>query len=147
MNKFHFKYDNLLNVKEKHEEIAKGKLHKAVEKLDLEKDILNGFNKDRRNCQQQLRSQMEEGVHAARLKVYESYMHNLNQKIQHQQESIEQCNNNINHLRMALVKATTEKRTFEKLKEKEKQLFNYQEKKEEEKFIDQLVTFNNFKSN
>ena len=147
MNKFHFKYDNLLNIKEKHEEIAKGKLHKAVERLDLEKDKLNGLNKDKFNCRQQLRCQMEQGVHASQLKVYETYMHNLNQKIHHQKESIEQCSNSVNYLRTALIKASTERRTFEKLKEKEKELFNYQEKKEEEKFIDQLVTFNNYKSN
>lgn len=147
MNKFRFKYDNLLNIKEKHEEIAKGKLHKAVEKVDLEKDKLNGYNKDRYNCQNHLRCQMEQGVPAAHLKTYESYMHNLSQKIHHQKESIEQCNDAVSHLRAALIKASTERRTFEKLKEKGKQFFNYQEKIEEEKFIDQLVTFNNFKSN
>ncbi|MEW9124918.1 MAG: flagellar export protein FliJ [Thermotaleaceae bacterium] len=147
MNKFQYKYENLLNIKEKYEKMAKEKLNDAMEKLNSEKKKLQVYHQDKVNCQELLRINMEQGLNVSSLKNYGSYLNGLETKILQQKESVSQSNVRVDHLRNAVLKASTERRTFEKLKEKEKENYSYQEKKEEERFVDQLVTFNNYKSN
>lgn len=147
MNKFKYKYNNLLNIKEKYEKVAKGKLKDAMEELNLENEKLESYHEDKHNCQESLQADIKQGVNISSLKIYGSYLKGLESKILRQEKSVEQCNVNVTHFRTALIRASTERRTFEKLKEKEREVYNYQEKKAEERFVDQLVTFNNYKSN
>ncbi|QXM06148.1 flagellar export protein FliJ [Crassaminicella indica] len=147
MLKFRFKYQNLLEVKEKYEDVIKGKLNKAQSKLQNEKKQLRELEKYKDNCKNHIALKVQSGINVGYLKTYDSFLLGLKRKIHEQIQIVEQCNNEVNKCRQELMKASMEKRTFEKLKEKEKENFCYIEKKEEENFVDQLVTFQNFKSN
>jgi flagellar FliJ protein len=71
----------------------------------------------------------------------------LDKRIDNQQEVIQRCNEEIGQCRIELQKALQERKKFEKLKEREKEKFYFIEKKIEENFVDQLVTFKNFNQN
>ncbi|TCO79948.1 flagellar export protein FliJ [Marinisporobacter balticus] len=147
MNKFIFKYENLLGVKERYEELISRKLNKAQKKLEDEKMRLKGLEDYKEDCQHNMAIQMRKGTDAVSLRTYDMFLMQLKRKILSQKEAIEKCNQEVNQYRLELMQAAKEKKTFEKLREREKENFYYIEKKEEENFVDQLVTFNNFKSN
>ncbi|MCT4606720.1 MAG: flagellar export protein FliJ [Marinisporobacter sp.] len=146
MLKFSFKYENLLKVKEKHEDVIKGKMHKAQSKLQDEKNKLKELQNQKNDCEKHISLKMQNGINIKDLKVYDSFLIGLKRKMDEQRQVIEQCKIEVNKYKQELMKAAMEKKTFEKLKEKEKEKFYYIEKKEEENFVDQLVTFQNFKS-
>lgn len=147
MNKFIFRYENLLGVKERYEELIRGKLNKAQKKLEDEEKQLKELEDYKKDCQHNMATQMTKGTDAGSLRTYDIFLMQLKRKILNQREVIEKCNQEVKQCRLELMKAAKEKKTFEKLREREKENFYYMEKKEEEKFVDQLVTFNNFRSN
>ncbi|KXG75747.1 flagellar export protein FliJ [Thermotalea metallivorans] len=147
MNKFHFKYQSLLGVKEKHEERIQGKLSTALKRLEDEKQRLMEYEKTKEVYQYMIHAKIQEGTALTAIRVCDMYIRSLDKKIFHQMQTVEKCNRDVNQLRADLLKASQERKTFEKLKEKELDIFSYKEKREEEKFVDQLVTFKNYKSN
>ncbi|MCT4618612.1 MAG: flagellar export protein FliJ [Marinisporobacter sp.] len=147
MLKFSFKYQNLLKVKEKYEDAIKGKMNKAQSKLQDEKKRLKELESQKDDCEKHISLIVQNGTNIRDLKTYDSFLIGLKRKINEQIQVIEKCKHEVNKYKQELMKAAMEKKTFEKLKEKEKEKFYYMEKKEEENFVDQLVTFQNFKSN
>ncbi|WP_165000324.1 flagellar export protein FliJ [Anaerophilus nitritogenes] len=147
MHGFKFRYENLLEVKQKYEDVKKGKLNQAQSKLESEKIYLTNLEMDQTNCHLHVASKMEMGVNVGHLKSYHTYLAGLKKTIDNQMVKIEKCNNEIITCRNELIQASKEKKTFEKLKEKAKETFYEEQKKEEANFIDQLVTFKNFSSN
>lgn len=147
MNKFIFKYENLLGVKGQYEELIRGKLNKMQKELENEEKRLKELEDYKKKCHHNMNLEMKKGTDAGYLRKYDIFLMKLKRQIISQREIIEKCNQEVDKCRLELMKAAKEKKTFEKLKEREKENFNYFEKKEEEKFVDQIVTFNNFKSN
>lgn len=147
MNKFHFKYQSLLGVKEKYEELVQGKLSTALKRLEDEKQRLIEYEKTKEVYQDMIHAKIQEGTALTAIRTCDMYIRSLDKKIFYQMQTIEKCSRDVNQLRADLLKASQERKTFEKLKEKELDIFNYKEKREEEKFVDQLVTFKNYKSN
>ncbi|WZL74842.1 flagellar export protein FliJ [Clostridiaceae bacterium 35-E11] len=147
MLKFNFKYQNLLNMKEKYEDLIKGKLSEAQIRLENERQHLQSLESSKENYQRMTRSKATEGITIAFLQNCDFFLTNLNKRIDNQQGVIQQCNKEINQCRIALQKAIQEKKKFEKLRETEKEKFYFMEKKAEENFVDQLVTFKNFNKN
>ncbi|WP_053957438.1 flagellar export protein FliJ [Inediibacterium massiliense] len=147
MQGFKFKYENLLEVKQKYEDAKKGKLNQAQSKLKKEKMHLTNLENYQTNCHIHIASKMEAGVNVGHLKNYHTYLVSLKKNIDTQVEKIEKCNHEIITCRNELIQASKEKKTFEKLKEKAKETFHEEQKKEEANFVDQLVTFKNFSNN
>ncbi|MFT9495010.1 flagellar export protein FliJ [Anaerosolibacter sp.] len=146
MSKFNFKYQNLLGVKEKIEELIQGKLTSAQKKLDDEEQKLYTYEKSKESYMRMIHAKMQEGTDLSVIRIWDVYIRSLEKKITYQLQVIERCNRDVDEIRKNLVKASQERKTFEKLKEIDFDDFTYVAKKEEEKFVDQLVTFKNFKS-
>lgn len=146
MSKFNFKYQNLLGVKEKIEELVQGKLTSAQKKLDNEKQKLCTYEKSKESYMSMIHAKMQEGTDLSVIRIWDVYIRSLEKKITNQLQVIERCNREVDEIRKNLIKASQERKTFEKLKEIDFDDFTYIAKKEEEKFVDQLVTFKNFKS-
>ncbi len=147
MSRFNFRYQNLLEVKEKHEELIKGELSKIKKLLEDEKEKLINFQSNKEIYQEYLFTKIKKGTNAAYLQACNSYINHLDQKINEQFRAVEQCNQEVKKTRKKLVLVSQEKKVFEKLKEKEKKLFSLAEKKLENLLVDQLVTYKNFKRN
>ncbi|WP_168198283.1 flagellar export protein FliJ [Crassaminicella thermophila] len=147
MRRFRFRYQNLLEVKEKYEDIIKRKLNEAQIKFEEAKKQLDILEDNKKKYQESINLNVKKGVDIGYLRMHDLFLMNLKREIRKQIEVIEVCKDEVNKCRMELMKASKEKRIFEKLKEKERENFHYIEKKEEDSLIDQLVTFKNYKSN
>ncbi|HHY90642.1 MAG TPA: flagellar export protein FliJ [Clostridiales bacterium] len=147
MSKFHFRYQNLLEVKARYEDSKKIELSEAKRRLENEKEKLADFKLDKENNEQYMCEKIQEGTNIAHLKIFHSYVNYLNQKINEQRITVEQCSQEVARTRKELLIASQDKKVFEKLKEKEMKLFKLAEKKAEDLLVDQLVTYKNFKRN
>ncbi|QEK12276.1 flagellar export protein FliJ [Crassaminicella thermophila] len=147
LRRFRFRYQNLLEVKEKYEDIIKRKLNEAQIKFEEAKKQLDILEDNKKKYQESINLNVKKGVDIGYLRMHDLFLMNLKREIRKQIEVIEVCKDEVNKCRMELMKASKEKRIFEKLKEKERENFHYIEKKEEDSLIDQLVTFKNYKSN
>lgn len=135
-----------MGVKEKYEELIQGKLTTALKRLEDEKQRLVAYEKTKETYNGMIHTKMIEGTDLSVIRIWDIYVRSLDKKISYQTQVIERCHRDVDEIRTSLVKASQERKTFEKLKEIGFDDFTYNEKKEEEKFVDQLVTFKNFKS-
>lgn len=145
MGGFRFKYQKLLEIKEKHEEVARGKLNEAQIKLKEQEAQFEKLQKYKNNIEGDLSSRIEKGIDVGFLQKNTLFLQRLKSDVKTQKKVIEKCSQEVSDSRIELIKASKETKTFEKLKEKEIEEFHYNEKKEEESFVDQLVTFKNYK--
>lgn len=134
-------------MKEKYEDLIKEKLSEAQLRLDNERQHLQSLESSKNNYQRMVTSKATEGIEIGFLQNCNFFLTNLDKRIDNQQEVIQRCNEEIGQCRIELQKALQERKKFEKLKEREKEKFYFIEKKIEENFVDQLVTFKNFNQN
>ncbi|MFZ5966592.1 MAG: flagellar export protein FliJ [Bacillota bacterium] len=147
MSRFIFKYQNLLQIKERYEEVAQANLSKVLQRLEKEKHNLNEMYENKEELQQVLHRKLQDGTDISMVKNYDYYIVNLNKRIDQQIMLINQITQEVSRARAELMKAAKEKKTFEKLKENDKVNFDYLENRSEQNFVDQLVTFKNYKNN
>ncbi|PAB61271.1 flagellar export protein FliJ [Anaeromicrobium sediminis] len=147
MNGFKFKYENIIQIKERMEEAAKGKLAGAQKELDIQKNKLNSLVDEKNNCIGTISNSVKEGTNVIFLQQYNSYMNNLSTNIEKKEKDIQVCKGIVNEKREELVKAVKERKIMEKFKEKEREKFVEWEKRQEVLLVDELVTYKNFKSN
>ncbi|MCT4595581.1 MAG: flagellar export protein FliJ [Anaeromicrobium sp.] len=147
MSGFKFKYENIIQIKERMEESAKGRLAGAQRELDIEKNKLNSLVDEKNNCIGVINNRVKEGTNVTFLQQYNSYMNSLSTNIEKKEKDIQVCKSRVNEKREELVRAVKEKKIMEKFKEKEREKFIEWEKKQEILLVDELVTYKNFKSN
>ncbi len=147
MYKFHFKYQSLLQIKQQYEDLWKSKFNKAQTHLRYEIQHLKTLKEHKQICCNALQVKASKGIYINDLKTYNGYFESLNKKIDRQKEIIQDRGLEVNHLKGKLILAAKERKIFEKLKEREKEKFYCIQKKQEEDFVDQLVTYKNFRKN
>ncbi len=140
MNKFNFKFQKILEYKESIEDLNRSMYNKELNLFNDEKIKLEALVHTRET----LNKQREVSVNLTTikdLKLYSSYLEDISDRIDKQNIEVKAKERNVKIAKEKLIEAVKEKKTFEKLKEKHYNEFLYYEKKEEEKLIDQLVSF------
>jgi len=145
LKKFHFQYDNILEFKKKKENAMVEKLNNCLCELQLASDILNQFIANKSNSYENMNQLMIHGTDVLKVKEYSSFILGLNNRINDQKSLIETCNIKIDKVRQELLQVSKEVKIFEKLKDNHKVEYKFYEKKEEEKFVDQLVTYGSYR--
>ena len=144
MKKFNFQYENILEFKKKNEEDAQNKLSNELTMLEEEKMKLMSLQNNMNGTYGKLNELMTEGIDVSILKMYDLFIANLNGRIKRQSNTIQNHSDKANQLRQELLKVSKELKIFEKLKEHHQNEYDYYIKKEEEKLMDQLVTYKSF---
>lgn len=141
LKKFKYKLQSILEIKKKKEEEEKEKLAKLFRKLAEEEQKLDDLKSQESLTREELRkAQIKGNVDLNKVKMHHAYLKKLENLIINQQIYIKEVEAEIERQRNALIKATQEKKTYEKLKEKHLERFIEEAEKEERKFIDELAT-------
>jgi len=143
MVNFKFKYENLLNLVEKKENDIKNALSCAYNELHLEEEKLYILKKEEHNYFSILKDKSSNGCKLSTLKNIDDYIKNLHLKIKRQNDKIAEKKEKIQFIKNKLIEISKEKKIFEKLKEKKFEEYKTFLKLEEDKIIDQLVSYNN----
>ena len=141
MARFRYKMQNILSIKEKMETQAKQHFGEAKRVLDLEEEALNELylRKDEieRHAVEVLSGDLD--MH----EIEDSQMSRIicDQKISEQKVRVSRARDELERARAELEEAVKERKTHEKLKEKQFDEFVREENRAESKTIDELTTY------
>ncbi|MFR4985919.1 MAG: flagellar export protein FliJ [Lachnospirales bacterium] len=141
MAKFIFNMQGLLNIKEKLEEQSKTEYGKALAKLEQEKSILLNLKNKKQENILSFRESINKGVKPNYIDNINKYISFIDKKIEEQMQNINKVKEIVEEKRLALLEAMKERKVLETLKEKEKENYFKEELKNEQKIIDEIVSY------
>lgn len=141
MAKFIFNMQGLLNIKEKLEEQAKTEYGKALNKLEEEKNILLNIENEKQQNILNFKQSIDKGVKPNYINSINQYLHILDKKIEQQAVNVDNAKQFAEEKRLALLEAMKQRKVFEALKEKAKENYFKEELKNEQKIIDEIVSY------
>lgn len=141
MAKFIFKMESILSVKEKLEEQAKAEYSIEIMKLRQEEEKLDELEKRKDAYQTRLYEAVMDTLNISEIRILEDSVENIKYNIKLQLIVIANQQKNVDMAREKLDNAMKERKTYEKLKEKAFEEFKEQINAEEQKEINELVSF------
>lgn len=141
MAKFIFKMESILSVKEKLEEQAKAEYSIEIIKLRQEEEKLEELENRKNAYQTRLYEAVMDTLNISEIKILEDSVENIKYNIKLQLIVIANQQKNVDRAREKLDNAVKERKTYEKLKEKAFEEFKEQINAEEQKEINELVSF------
>lgn len=138
---FKYQFETILNLKIRMEDMKKGELKLALEKLEKEKVILEKLVEDKEIQHQIFKEKQKHKFTAKDLKLFNNYINSLTKKIDYQATVVAKEEKNVEKVRSELVKASKEKKMFEKLKEKKLEEYMQEYYAGEQQVVDNIVSF------
>ncbi len=142
MNNFKFKFQKILDYKESTKKTCVFEYNKTKNELKNEKMRLKKA-KNIRNRLISKKNKLTSKTTVATLKDYNSYLNNVEDKINIQQDKVESVKKELKKRKKKLIELSKENKIFDKLKEKHKSKYYTNVRKEEDKLVDSIVSFNN----
>ncbi len=141
MSGYKFKLQRVLDYKETLEGLKKSEYGTAIQKLNEEKEILSNYISKKSEIIKQFNT-IDDKINIGSFRTYNNYISEITNRIKKQEENVMYAEREAIKIQEELLEAMKEKKSFEKLKEKDYKEFILEEKREEEKIMDQIVTFN-----
>lgn len=141
MAKFNFHLQSLLDIREKKEEDKKNEFGKAIGILEDEKGLLNILLEKEQKIHGQIYEKLSCSIDVSELKMRNQYISYLDKQKTLQHQLINKAQQNVDIKREELLQVVKEKRMIEVLKEKAFEDFKKQELLQEQKNIDELISF------
>ena len=141
MAKFNFGLSSILSIKEKIEDLKKNEMAKAIMELEAEKERLRYLEQIRHDTIASFRESLNMGVKPEDIKQHNYYLDKLKLMIKAQKLAIVRAEEKVEQCRLALVEAMRERKSLDKLRENEYEEYLVEEKKEEQKAIDEVVSY------
>ncbi|WP_347450848.1 flagellar export protein FliJ [Acetoanaerobium noterae] len=139
---FRFKLQRVLDLKLKQEDEKKNQIATLIQAIKTKEDELEALISEKKQKEFSLNDNRKRGISILEIRNINQYLLFLDKKINTLRFEISSLESNLNQKRLEYLELQKERKTFEKLKEKDYEKYLYNEKKEEEKMIDQIVTFN-----
>lgn len=140
-NKFNFRFQPILQVKERLEDEKKSQLGTATQYFNEETNRLQTYVEKRDITNREFNELTQKVVSIKELQNFGNKLDYMKRQIDQQNIVVKNCEENMNNCRLQLVEAKKQTMIFDKLKEKALEQFNYMKLKEEELFVDQIVSF------
>lgn len=138
---FKFKLESVLEYKKKIEEEEQRELARLKEILRQEQERLEHLKMTKVEEMKELVEKSSQGLlNVAEIQMYHSHLKRLDKEIASQEITVQRATIDVEEQRQKLIRASQDKKTYEKLKEKHKAVFELALEEEERKFIDELAT-------
>ncbi|BBF42987.1 flagellar protein FliJ [Lachnospiraceae bacterium KM106-2] len=141
MGKFNFRLENILQIKYKLEDEAKNAYGSAKHKLDEEQDKLTKLQQRKDHYQAMLCGQVKSKLVVREIISCENAVETMKYKMRVQQVVVNQHIQLVENARIKMNDAVIERKTYEKLREKEFEKFVKEMAMKEAKEIDELVSY------
>lgn len=140
MKKFQFRLQSLLKYKRHLEQVAKQEMAKAVADILTCEQRITGLQKDRISATEQLDSQVEKGMGAGRFNRYREFITALDQSIILERNKKNELEKILDDKREALKQRTIDKKSLERLREKQAREYTHEMIREEQKSLDEIAS-------
>ncbi|MBR4168276.1 MAG: flagellar export protein FliJ [Lachnospiraceae bacterium] len=141
MARFRYRMQNILDVKEKLESQAKNEFAIANARLAEEEEKLFVLNERKEAYEEKLRQLYASTLEVTEINRTQDAIDNLKEQIVIQEGNVRQAMHNVDLAREKLTEAMQERKTHDKLKERQFEEFLLEEAAKESKEIDELVSF------
>lgn len=141
MAKFSYKMQNILNIKYKMEDQVKAEFADANYRYALEVEKLNRYVSKKYSLEEELRLLYNSKLNIQEIKLTISAIDKMKDMIAAQIIEVNKANEVVEQVRAKLAEAMVERKTHETLKEKEFEKFLEELKKEDDKVIDELISY------
>ena len=141
MARFRYRMQNILDVKEKLENQARNDFAVAAAKVNEEEEKQRVLENRKSEYEAQLKRMCESALDVRQIKEAEDAIEVIKYHIQIQKLAVAAANQQLDVARDKLTVAIQERKTHEKLKEKQFDEFRAEEAAKESKEIDELVSF------
>lgn len=138
---YNFRLEKVLNYKETIEDFKKTEFGEVHQKLNKEESILLDYNMYKKTLLRD-KNQSTRKTNIGNLKLFNNYLEDISKNIETQEQIVDDTKTELEKVKEELMIAMQEKKSFEKLKEKNYEEYLDESKKKEEKIIDEIVTFN-----
>jgi len=141
MSKFNFKLQSVLDLKIQMEDNKKNEFGSAVKKLENEKKLLENIKLEKEENINAFSNELKNKAKVWTLRQINGYISLLEQKIEVQKENVNKASVIVDKKREELLEAVKERKIMDKLRDKEYDLFLKEQLKEEQKIIDEIISF------
>ena len=141
MARFRYKMQNILSIKEKMETQAKQAFADAKRKLDLEQEALERLFRKKEEVEQHAVEVLQGDLDLHEIEDSQMARIIIDQRIEEQKHRVNRATLELETTRALLEEAVKERKTHEKLKEKQFDEFVREENRTESKTIDELTTY------
>ena len=138
---FSFKFQSILDLKQRIEDQKKSKYGEANEELKNQKDKLNVLLEEKEHQFDLMRGKDKDGFTPKELIVYNNYMDRLKRSIEIQTVVVEKAKAAVEKARLELVEAAKQRKMFETLKEKKLEEYWEDYYKKEQAQLDEVVSY------
>lgn len=141
MAKFRFRLQSVLGIKEKVEDLKKNEFGKAVTALAEAQRVKAEMEASRDGCIDDFRRDIAQGIDPDAFKRYNQFLEQIKLAIKRQEFVVEQCEIFVEQKREELVEAMRDRKTLETLRDNDFEEFLIEEKKQEQKVVDEIVSY------
>lgn len=141
MSKFVFRFESFLSVKEKIEDQKKLAYGKALKQLELEKKKKQQMLEERENAIRSFKEKIGMRISPSEFQMYNNFLAYRKESIAKQEKVIKAAEIKAENKRLELVEAMKERKTLERLKERDHEEYIIQSKKDEDKITDEVVSY------
>lgn len=141
-----FKLEKVLNYKKDMENVKKGILGNINNKLNTEQEKLLKYNNHKEKLVNK-KDKVQEKTNIRNLKFYSDQLKSISKDIEEQEKLIHSIKIELEKAKEELLESVKEKKTLEKLKEKDYDEFLNEMEKKQEEIIDNIVSFKNVSHN
>ena len=138
---FKFKFEAILNLKVRMEDMKKAELRRISKELEDEKEKLKTLMQEREVLYEKVREKSSRGITKQELITFNNYVSVLKRKITNQKSVIFEISTRLDKVRQELVKVSQEKKMFEILKEKKYDEYMKEYYKKDQEVVDNLISF------
>ena len=138
---YNFRLEKVLNFKETIEGFKKAEYGEVHQKLNKEESILLDYNMYKENLLKD-KDESTRKTSIGNLKLFNNYLKDISKNIETQEQIVDDTKVELEKVKEELMIAMQEKKSLEKLKEKDYEEYRDVSNKKEEKLIDEIVTFN-----
>ena len=141
MAKFVFRLGSVLGIKEKVEDLKKNEFGKAMMELAQARRAKAEMEQERDHNINEFRNSVSAGINPLEIHRYNLYIEKLKQMIIRQDRLIAKAEAYAEQKRAELVEAMRDRKTLETLKENDYEEFLNEEKKAEQKVVDEIISY------
>ena len=141
MARFRYKMQNILSIKEKMETQAKQAFADAKRKLDLEQEALDRLFRKKEEIERHAVEVLQGDLDLHEIEDSQMARIIIDRRIEEQKHRVNRATLELETTRALLEEAVKERKTHEKLKEKQFDEFVREENRTESKTIDELTTY------
>lgn len=136
---YQFNLEPLLNHRRYQEEILQKDLADLKIRLAAEKEKLGVLRQKMRNTIRQLQKTQSAGKPASEIKLYVDFIGRLSKEMEAQRKKVLEAERKFNQKRQDLIAAMKKRKTLDRLKEKDLQVYEKKQLKKERNLMDEVA--------